>query len=225
MNNILYHGSDHIIEYPEYGKGMRTNDYGRGFYCTESLELAKEWACAKQNHGYANIYEIDMGGMNVLNLNGNGYTILNWLALLAENRTYWQKGSIAQEGKQYLKEHFLIDISGYDIIIGYRADDSYFSFAQDFVSGAISLQKLSEAMRLGRLGEQVVLKSKAAFGKLRYMGSEPANAEEYYLKKVVRDREARKEYRRTKNSTAHVDELFILDIIREGIENDDPRLR
>jgi len=225
MNKILYHGSDHIIECPEYGKGMRSNDYGRGFYCTENQELAKEWACAKQNNGYANIYEIDLDALKVLNLNDNQYTILNWLALLADNRTYWQKGSIAQEAKQYIKEHFLIDISGYDIIIGYRADDSYFSFAQDFVSGAISLQKLSEAMRLGKLGEQIVLKSRTAFQMLKYVGNEPARAEEYYVRKMARDREARQEYRKTRSSSSYLDELFIIDIMREGMENDDPRLR
>jgi len=71
MNRILYHGSDHIIEKPEYGKGMRNNDYGRGFYCTENLELAKEWVCAKQKDGYANIYELNMEGLKVLNLNIN----------------------------------------------------------------------------------------------------------------------------------------------------------
>lgn len=225
MRKILYHGSDHIIECPEYGKGMRTNDYGRGFYCTENLELAKEWACAKQKNGYANIYELDMASLNILNLNGRQYTILNWLALLADNRTYWQSGTIAQEAKQYLKEHFLPDISGYDIIIGYRADDSYFSFAQDFVSGAISLQKLSEAMRLGRLGEQIVLKSEAAFRILKYVGNEPAQADEYYIQKMARDRQARKDYRKTKKKSSYINELFMIDIMREGIENDDPRLQ
>mgnify|MGYP002238404656 CR=1 FL=1 len=65
--------------------------------------------------------------------------------------------------KKYIKEHFLIDITPYDIIVGYRADDSYFSFAQDFVSGVISLEKLSEAMRLGKLGEQIVLKKSESF--------------------------------------------------------------
>lgn len=63
MRKVLYHGSGHIIEKPEYGKGMKNNDYGRGFYCTENLELAKEWACAKQKNGYANIYELDMTGI------------------------------------------------------------------------------------------------------------------------------------------------------------------
>lgn len=225
MARILYHGSDHIIEQPEFGKGMKTNDYGRGFYCTENLELAKEWACAKQKDGYANIYELDMKGLEILNLNDHPYHILNWLALLAENRTYWQNGSIAQEAKQYIKEHFLIDISGYDILIGYRADDSYFSFAQDFVSGAISLQKLSEAMRLGKLGEQVVLKSRIAFEKIRYVGSEPVSAGEYYQRKMRREKEARREYRNTKKNLSYQDELFMIDIMREGMQNDDPRLR
>ena len=225
MRKILYHGSDHIIEKPEYGKGMKNNDYGRGFYCTEDIELAKEWACAKQKNGYANIYELDMAGLKILNLNASQYHILNWLALLAENRTYWQNGSIAQEAKQYIREHYLIDVSEYDILIGYRANDSYFSFAQDFVSGAISLQKLSGAMRLGKLGEQIVLKSRRAFDRIHYTGSVQANAEEYYHRKMLREKEARKEYRSTKKSTSYLNELFVIDIMREGMQNDDPRLR
>ena len=115
--------------------------------------------------------------------------------------------------------------SGYDILVGYRADDSYFSFAQDFVSGAISLQKLSEAMRLGKLGEQVVLKSRLAFEKIHYVGNEPVSAKEYYQRKMLREKEARKEYRSTKKRTSYLEELFIIDIMREGMQNDDPRLR
>ena len=42
MKKILYHGSDHIITNPEYGHGSYANDYGRGFYCTENIELAKQ---------------------------------------------------------------------------------------------------------------------------------------------------------------------------------------
>ena len=224
MKLKLYHGSENIIEVPEYGKGMRNNDYGRGFYCTEDIELAREWACAKNHDGYVNIYEFDMSGLNVLNLNDPKYNILNWLAILADNRTYWQNGTIAEEAKEYVKKHFLIDISAYDVIRGYRADDSYFSFAQDFVSGLISLQKLSEAMRLGKLGEQIVLKSEKAFEQLKFVGYESADAEEYYIKKTERERKARKEYRSSKKGNANINDLFMLDIMREGIQNGDARL-
>ena len=148
----------------------------------------------------------------------------NGLALLAAHRTYWQNGSIAAEAKAYIREHFLVDISGYDVIIGYRADDSYFAFAQDFAAGGISLQKLSEAMHLGKLGEQVVLKSRKAFSAIQYLGNEPAEAEVFYMKKIMREREARREYRRKRRESADVNELFILDIMREGMENGDTRL-
>ncbi|MEE3436973.1 MAG: DUF3990 domain-containing protein [Lachnospiraceae bacterium] len=222
---LVYHGSNHIIEKPVYNGSKRTNDYGYGFYTTESLELAKEWACADNRDGFANCYEADLNGLSVLNLNAPKYNILNWLAILAKYRTYWQSGSVAEEAKDYLQRHFFIDPSGYDVMIGYRADDSYFTFAQDFVSGAIPLSKLSEAMRLGKLGEQIVFKSRESFSHLRFAGAETAPAEIWYERKAVRDREARKAYRRTKKAAGMVNELFMIDIMREGIENGDPRLR
>ena len=225
MEKILYHGSESIITKPAYGKGAKNNDYGRGFYCTENKELAKEWACAKNRNGFVNQYNLDLSNMRILYLNSPEYSVLNWLAILAANRTYWQKGSIAEEAKKYLADNFLLDISGYDIIIGYRADDSYFSFAQDFVMGAISLQKLSEAMRLGKLGEQVVLKSEKAFEKINFLDYEAVAAVEYYTKKVTRDRDAQREYRKSKRTRAAIQELYILDIMRENIKHGDPRLQ
>lgn len=224
MRITLYHGSEYIIDSPKFGLGAKNNDYGRGFYCTESQELAKEWACARNTNGYANAYELDMTGLKVLNLNAEGYSILNWLAVLTENRTYWQNGSIAEEAKKYLRKHFLVDISGYDVIIGYRADDSYFSFAQDFVSNVISLEKLTRAMYLGKLGEQIVLKSEKAFKALHFIGAEEALREEYYMKKVSRDKQARKDYRSSKKEVSDVNGIYMLDIMREGMKNDDPRL-
>lgn len=225
MEKILYHGSESVITKPLYEKGAKNNDYGRGFYCTENKELAKEWACAKNKNGFINQYNLDLSNMRILYLNSPEYSVLNWLAILAAYRTYWQKGSIAEEAKKYLADNFLLDISGYDIIIGYRADDSYFSFAQDFVMGAISLQKLSEAMRLGKLGEQVVLKSEKAFEKINFLGYEAVAAVEYYTKKVTRDRNAQREYRKSRKTQAAIQELYILDIMRENIKHGDPRLQ
>lgn len=222
---IVFHGSERIIKQPIFHGGKKTNDYGYGFYTTESLELAKEWACAKNTDGYANRYELDMNGLSILNLNSPEYNILNWLALLTRYRSYWQNGSIAEEAKKYLQEHFFVDPSPYDIIIGYRADDSYFSFAQDFVAGTISLRKLSEAMRLGKLGEQIVLKSEKSYTHIRFLDAENVEAEKWYDKKTMRDREARRKYRRSKGTAEGLGELYMLDIMREGISNGDSRLR
>ena len=222
---IVYHGSDHIIETPLYNGSKRTNDYGYGFYTTENKELAMEWACSDNRDGFANIYELNTDGLHILNLNDSQYCILNWLAVLTKYRSYWQSGSVAEEAKNYLQKYFFVDSSEYDIVIGYRADDSYFSFAQDFVSGAISLRKLSEAMRLGKLGEQVVLKSKKSFSQIQFIDAEAAAAEIYFEKKSIRDRDARRAYRLSRKEAENINELYMLDIMREEIRNGDPRLR
>lgn len=222
---LIYHGSDHIILTPTFNGSKRTNDYGYGFYTTESPELAKEWACSNGTDGFANAYEADIGALSILNLNAPPCNILNWLAILTKYRSYWQRGSISEGAKAYLQQHFFIDPEAYDIIIGLRADDSYFSFAQDFVSGVISLSRLTEAMRLGKLGEQIVFKSRESFRHLQFVKAEPAAADKYFEKKNNRDREARRAYRDLKRSTDNINDLFMIDIMREGIKNGDPRLR
>lgn len=222
---ILYHGSEKIISSPVFGKGNTHNDYGRGFYCTENEELAKEWACSNNNNGFANKYEFDIDGMNVLYLNSEKYNLLNWLAVLTKNRTYWENSTVSEMAKKYLAENFMIDTSGFDVIIGYRADDSYFTFAQDFVAGTISYRQLGDAMRLGKLGEQIALMSEKAFGRIKYISNSPADASVYYKKKKERDRIARKEYRQTKSEALSPDELFIVDIMRGGMKQNDERLR
>lgn len=222
---IIYHGSEKIIEVPVYGKGNSHNDYGRGFYCTESEELAKEWACSNNNDGFANKYEFDMDGLNVLYLNSEKYILLNWLAVLTKNRTYWENSTVSEMAKKYLADNFMVDTSGFDVIIGYRADDSYFSFAQDFVAGAISYRQLGDAMRLGKLGEQIVLMSENALDRIQYISSDSADAAVYYKRKKERDRMARREYRQAKSEMLSPDELFMVDIMRERMKQDDERLR
>jgi hypothetical protein len=102
----LFHGSSKIVDSPEFGKGNLRNDYGLGFYCAESLELAKEWACSNVFGGYANRYSIDLTGLLSLNLSAKEYNILNWISLLLNNRTFSVNNQIASEGKDYLIKKF-----------------------------------------------------------------------------------------------------------------------
>lgn len=221
---ILYHGSPEIIRIPVFGKGKSYNDYGQGFYCTEHLELAKEWACNENSDGYANKYEIDTTGLSVLNLSSDEYTTLHWLALLMNNRKFRVTTPVMKRGADWLKEHFLIDLSPYDAVIGYRADDSYFSFARAFMSNEISLSQLSYAMRLDKLGEQFVLKSPVAFEKIRFVSYEIADNTVYYAKRKARDDEARMTFR-AELEKGDLDGLYMRDIVRQEVRPDDPRLR
>ena len=221
---IIYHGSSEIIEKPEWGAGKSYNDYGRGFYCTESLELAKEWACTEGIDGYANRYEIDTGNLEILNLLQKEYTILHWLALLVTYRKLRLSTPLMKRGVEWLREYFLMDIEGYDAIVGYRAEDSYFSFARAFLGNEISLQQLSYAMKLGKLGEQFVLKSKKAFEEIHFLSYEMADNNLYYAKRKARDEEARGSFF-AELEKDDIEGIFMRDIIREEMKADDVRLR
>ena len=144
MKKIIYHGSINIVKEPIYGYGKKYNDYGLGFYCTENIELAKEWAVNKDKDGYVNIYELDINDLKILNLNDKRYNVLHWLTILLKNREFDLRSSVSQKAKEYLIKNYSIDISDIDVIIGYRADDSYFTFAQDFLNNIISLRKLTQ---------------------------------------------------------------------------------
>ena len=222
----LYHGSDKIVERPELGKGSTKNDYGQGFYCTAHFELACEWASKNEAvNGYANEYVLNLSDLKVLDLSDPAYNILNWITLLIQNRTFASTAPISEQAKQYLLANFNVDVSGYDVIKGYRADDSYFSFARDFVNNTISVQQLAKAMNLGKLGIQYMLRTEKAFANLTYVGAQEVDSTVYHAKYLKRDLKAKSDYKKSKvNLAIDSNELYVLDIIRGGIKNGDPRL-
>ena len=222
MKITIYHGSKDIIKQPVYGLGNKTNDYGLGFYCTENSELAKEWAVDIDRDGYSNQYEFNIHGLKILKL--IKYNILYWLSILLENRTFNVSSPLGIEAKEYILNNFKIDYRSYDVIIGYRADDSYFTFAKDFINGVISYQQLGRAIKLGDLGEQVVLISEKAFKRLTYKESFFVGKDEYYDKKLIRDKNARNEYFDSKTAKRNKNDLYILQILNEEIKDNDPRL-
>jgi len=228
MNSIktLYHGSKIIVKKPEYRKGHPQNDYGIGFYCTEDLELAKEWACGNKSGGFVNIYTIDTSQLSIINLSDEQYGIMNWLAVLVNNRLLTITSPMAAEAQEYLTAFFLPDINDFDAVTGYRADDSYFAFAMDFLNNIISLRQLGRAMRFGDLGEQFVLKSRKSFDLIQFIKSEPADGDIYYPKRNKRDSDARVQYlKRERKTVRSRDDIFMLDILREEMKQGDERLQ
>ena len=224
MENLItiYHGSSQIVDTPTFGLGRKNNDFGPGFYCTESNDLAKEWAVSSLRDGFSNRYTLDTEYLRVLKLNSPEYTILNWIAVLVDHRLFSIKTPIARRAKQYLIEHFGINVNACDLITGYRADDSYFDFAEAFLNNTITVEQLSRAMRLGKLGEQIVLKSQFAFSKIHYEGFEIAEKDKYYVLRKARDDEANQTYLNIQEEEN--DSLYVQDIIRGGLSNDDPRI-
>lgn len=223
---IIYHGSQQIVEVPEFGKGKTYNDYGQGFYCTENIELAKEWACPVKNDGYSNKYIMHFEGLNVMHLTKGEFNILNWLAILLKNRKFDITSPVGNSAREFILSRFMPNTDNIDVMIGYRADDSYFSFAEDFVNNVISLRDLERAMQLGTLGEQIVLISERSFKQIEFVEQETADYREYYFKRAERDKKAREAYAsQKKNLQQLLNDIFVLDIIREDMRKDDPRLQ
>ena len=218
----IYHGSEKNIIKPIFGEGKKNNDFGLGFYCTKDINLAKEWAVSSLKDGFANKYILNIEYLKILNLNSSEYTILNWIAILVEHRLFSLKSLVAQRAKKYLIDNFGLNVNAYDVIIGYRADDSYFDYAESFLNNSITVEQLAKAMKLGKLGEQIVIKSQYAFSCLTYDGFEIAKKEEFYEYRKVRNDNANKMYLDILEDES--DGLYIRDIIRLEIKNNDTRI-
>lgn len=195
----LYHGSLSEIGKPVYGKGNVNNDYGRGFYLTEDADLAKEWAAlyGKPNRCYLNVYKLDISDLNIFRFDDEDH--LQWLAVLLNNRKCSRidddDNDVISDALEILHNKKYVDLSNYDCAIGWRADDSYFSYVSDYVLGLTTKEKFIKAIRYGNLGSQFVILSKKAFDKIEYVGCEALNYSLWFKKAMERDNKARAAYR------------------------------
>lgn len=193
---ILFHGTANEIITPTYGLGDDKHDYGKGFYLTESMELAKEWAVCRPNdtNGFVHKYELDIAELKILDFQENH--VLAWLAELMKHRE-------AADTKRYrmLAEKFIaqygVDTSDYDVIKGWRANASYFYIAKEFVRDNIDIDILEELLSLGGLGIQYCIKSRLAYSKLKEVREELVTVDyaEFNEKYNYRDITARKKMR------------------------------
>ena len=189
----IYHGSKYLVAEPTLEQGRPRNDFGQGFYCTDNIDLAREWACDGVNaFGYANIYELDTEPLSIFdfrNLPEQQRTLV-WAATLMANRRVNLTAGISKADVERFIDTYAIDCSAYDVIIGYRADDSYFDIMRAFCHSAISLASLEQALLLGDLGIQIVLTRQPSFDALRFVGAEEVDARYWGKLRNDRNREA-----------------------------------
>lgn len=201
---VLYHGSPNRIVKPQYGLGEDKHDYGRGFYLTGNLELAKEWSVCKPDkiNGWVHKYELDLTDLKILDF--QEYDVLAWLAELMKHRD-------ASDTRRYkvLAEKFInkygIDTTGYDVIKGWRANASYFYIAKEFVRDNIDIEILEELLSLGGLGIQYCIKSEKAYLNLVEMEEDiiSVNYDKYNQIYNDRDIKARENMRNLVDSDAN----------------------
>ena len=162
---ILYHGSPNKVVVPQFGFGDGKHDYGKGFYLTENIELAKEWAVCRpdETNGWVHKYELETDDLKILDF--QEHDILSWLAELMKHRDASDSRRYKVLSKKFIAEYG-IDTSEYDVIKGWRANASYFYIAKEFVRDNIDIEILEELLSLGGLGIQYCIKSELAYSKL-----------------------------------------------------------
>lgn len=162
---ILYHGTPNKIVTPKFGGGDEKHDYGKGFYLTESIELAKEWAVCRPNdaNGWVHKYELETDGLKILDF--QQLDVLSWLAELMKHRMLLIRNATACLRRNLSRNLVWIQVDMM-VICGWRANASYFYIAKEFVRDNIDIDILEELLSLGGLGIQYCMKSEAAYANL-----------------------------------------------------------
>lgn len=201
---ILYHGSPNKVVVPQFGFGEGKHDYGKGFYLTENIELAKEWAVCRpdETNGWVHKYELETDDLRILDF--QEHNILSWLAELMKHRDASDSRRYKVLSKKFIDEYG-IDTSEYDVIKGWRANASYFYIAKEFVRDNIDIEILEELLSLGGLGIQYCIKSELAYSKLTEVddGLISVDYSEFNEKYNERDIIARKKMRELVDSDAN----------------------
>ena len=79
-------------------------------------------------------------------------------------------------------------------------------------------------MRLGKLGEQFVLKSQKAFDAIQFISFAPVDHRQYYARRKARDDEARAAYRQELDR-GDLSGIYMRDLIQGEVDPDDPRIQ
>ena len=201
---ILYHGSPNKVVVPQFGFGEGKHDYGKGFYLTENIELAKEWAVCRpdETNGWVHKYELETNDLKILDF--QEHDILSWLAELMKHRNASDSRRYMVLSQKFIAEYG-INTSEYDVIKGWRANASYFYIAKEFVRDNIDIEILEELLSLGGLGIQYCIKSELAYSKLAEIedGLISVDYSEFNEKYNERDIIARKRMRELVDSDAN----------------------
>lgn len=146
--NILYHGSNVIVQKPQILINGHYKDFGYGFYCTNIEKQAKRWALTKRGASILNKY-IYFENKNLKILTFSKMTD-EWLEFVVDCR----RG----------KEH------NYDIVEGPMADDQIWDYVEDYISNNISKAAFWELVKFKYPTHQIVFCTDDALKTLQFKG-------------------------------------------------------
>ena len=153
---ILYHGSKEIVEWPEIRIQKYNKDFYFGFYCTMYSEQAKRWATRFNQIGFLNEYVYIPN--DSLNLKIFSEMTEEWLDFVAACRS----------GQAH----------DYDIVEGPMADDTIFNYVQNFIDKKISREAFWSLAKFKRPTHQISFHTAKALTTLRFLKGREVRDEE-----------------------------------------------
>ncbi len=173
-STILFHGSKTYIEGQiSIEKSKKTNDFGRGFYCGESLEQSAMFVA---NYPESSLYILEFDRTNL------SYTQLNvdrdWMLLIA-----YFRNKLADYAAHPILQRLLAKLENVDYIIAPIADNRMFEIIDSFIDGEITDVQCQHCLSATNLGNQYVFVSDKALSQLQilrhcYLAPDEKN---YYL--------------------------------------------
>lgn len=161
----LYHGSQEESVNPTFGIGSSHHDFGAGFYLTDSFDLAREWSVYRpgSGDGWVHAFDLDSAGLKIFDFRDAG--VFPWVAELMKHRNADESAAYRRRAPEFIAKYG-VDVDDCDVVIGWRADASYFYIVKSFVRDEVDADALPDLLRLGDFGIQYVIKSKRAYSQL-----------------------------------------------------------
>lgn len=213
----LYHGSQNEIIQPRYGLGEDRHDFGKGFYLTDSADLAKEWSVCRpeSSDGWVHVFDLDLSGLKVFDFRETN--VLSWVAELMKHRDADESAAYRRRAARFI-EKFGADTGDADVIVGWRADASYFYIVKAFVRGDVDVDCLPGLLKLGEFGIQYVVKTALAYEHLHAIPEswQPVQFDPFHSAYEQRDVMARKRMRELiEDPKFNKMEHLFFDLVRE----------
>lgn len=147
--NLIYHGSNAVVEKPRIIINGHYKDFGYGFYCTELEKQAKRWAMAKRGDSIVNTY---------LYVKNSALRV----QIFKEMTDEWLQFVVnCRRGIEHV----------YDIVEGPMADDQIWDYVEDFMNGNISKAAFWELVKFKYPTHQIAFCTESALKTLSYEGS------------------------------------------------------
>lgn len=179
---ILYHGSKKGITGDVAPISREECDFGRGFYMGTSTLQPLTLICNEDKPKFYAV-ELDLTGLKVLTVDIG----MDWAMLIAYHRKEMEsaKGTAVYEKYAHMAD-------GYDVIIGYIANDRMYTELFHFLNKTLTDVALIHCLSALDLGKQYVAISEKACRQIRILKEEPLSPLELALLKDM-SAERRKE--------------------------------